>query len=62
MTIKVAIETRHELINRHAREGWQCPECYGERVIPQQADRFNCHECGAQWDRYQILGFEQEDV
>ncbi len=60
MAIKVSgIYSHDETVNRHAKRGWQCPECYGiqvnvieDRYSGQRSmDRFSCQECGNQWGR-----------
>jgi predicted RNA-binding Zn-ribbon protein involved in translation (DUF1610 family) len=46
-----------DITTNHGRamHGWQCPECYGVRVIPQgqrqphDPYRYVCDECGCQW-------------
>jgi len=32
MAIKVAIPSAQETIEKHAKLGWRCPECYGGQV------------------------------
>lgn len=40
-------------VDRRAKAGWQCPECYGVQVNQFEhvslEKRFECNDCGATW-------------
>jgi hypothetical protein len=59
MSIKVVGLNFDEVVNRHAKLGWQCPECYGIQIETRRVRHsdhvigFQCNECGCNWSKEQ---------